>query len=472
VIGRHRPSGHLRTANADYWAEYQPGPLLEAFNTTTNDDAGPVSRSDDERYRLYKVNRGDTLSLDYVQWPGDLGAPYVDVNGNGSWDQGVDRPNLRGDQMIWTVLNDVNDTLHQRQGATAPIGVELQTLFYSFDREGPLGNTMFIEWTLINKSDADYDSTFVGLFSDIDLGDAHDDLPGCDTTLALGYFYNGDDHDDLGTRGYGSLPPAIGFTILKGSHLNSNLNRNERTKGRQATEDDSLYFSSMVIMTNSFHELLDPRDGSPEYAPRAFNFVQGRLGNGMPLRRADSSIITFWVSGDPVAGTGDLPQNFPLGPFAPYDYTMLMNLGPLTLPQGDTIEIAAALVISQGANRLESVTLLKNDVAWVRDFYLAGGIVGVGEGGDALPKSFGLLQNYPNPFNPTTSIEYALPRGGHVALKVYNVLGGEVATLVDGEQGAGTFKTTWDASGLPSGVYFYRLTAGEHVQTRKMVLMK
>ena len=270
VLGRHRPSGHLRTANADYWAEYQPGPLLEAFNTTTNDDAGPVSRADDERYRLYKVIRGDTLSLDYIQWPGDLGAPYVDVNGNGSWDQGVDRPNLRGDQMIWTVLNDVNDTLHQRQGATAPMGVELQTLFYSFDREGPLGNTMFIEWTLINKSDADYDSTFVGLFSDIDLGAAHDDLPGCDTTLALGYFYNGDDHDDLGTRGYGSLPPALGFTILKGSHLNSNLNRNERTKGRQATEDDSLYLSSMVIMTNSFHELLDPRDGSPEYAPRAF----------------------------------------------------------------------------------------------------------------------------------------------------------------------------------------------------------
>jgi hypothetical protein len=59
-----------------------------------------------------------------------------------------------------------------------------------------------------------------------------------------------------------------------------------------------------------------------------------------------------------------------------------------------------------------------------------------------------------------------------VTLKVYNVLGEEVATLVPGDHAAGTFKATWDASGMPSGVYFYRLTVGERVQTRKMILMK
>jgi hypothetical protein len=89
-----------------------------------------------------------------------------------------------------------------------------------------------------------------------------------------------------------------------------------------------------------------------------------------------------------------------------------------------------------------------------------------------MPKSYDLKQNYPNPFNPTATIEYALPQAGYAALRVYNVLGEVVASLVDGTQAAGTFKTEWDASGLPSGVYFYRLTAGEYVQTRKMVLMK
>ena len=89
-----------------------------------------------------------------------------------------------------------------------------------------------------------------------------------------------------------------------------------------------------------------------------------------------------------------------------------------------------------------------------------------------VPEEFVLSQNYPNPFNPTTTIEYGLPRSGYVLLKVYNVLGEQVATLVDGNQPAGTFQATWDASGMPSGIYLYRLTAGEYVQTKKAMLMK
>jgi ligand-binding sensor domain-containing protein len=103
------------------------------------------------------------------------------------------------------------------------------------------------------------------------------------------------------------------------------------------------------------------------------------------------------------------------------------------------------------------------------------GIVSVEESdipGSILPLSHKLSQNYPNPFNPSTTIEFALPHAGYVTLKVYNVLGEEVAALVEGDHAAGTFKATWDASGLPSGVYFYRLTAGEYVQTKKMILMK
>jgi len=89
-----------------------------------------------------------------------------------------------------------------------------------------------------------------------------------------------------------------------------------------------------------------------------------------------------------------------------------------------------------------------------------------------VPRELAVSQNYPNPFNPSTVIEFTLPRSGYATLTVHSVLGKMVARLVDGEQAAGTFKATWDASGMPSGVYFYRLTAGEYVHTRKMVLMK
>jgi hypothetical protein len=89
-----------------------------------------------------------------------------------------------------------------------------------------------------------------------------------------------------------------------------------------------------------------------------------------------------------------------------------------------------------------------------------------------VPKSFGLLQNYPNPFNPSTTIRYELPRTSHVTLTVYDLLGREVATLVDGLEEPGYKSVQFNAGNLASGVYLYRLTAGDFVQTRKLLVLK
>jgi len=89
-----------------------------------------------------------------------------------------------------------------------------------------------------------------------------------------------------------------------------------------------------------------------------------------------------------------------------------------------------------------------------------------------LPKEFSLSQNYPNPFNPITKIRYDLPVDCQVRLEIYNILGQRVATLADGKQKAGYKVATWDASSLSSGIYFYKLQAGDFVQTRKMVLIR
>ena len=88
------------------------------------------------------------------------------------------------------------------------------------------------------------------------------------------------------------------------------------------------------------------------------------------------------------------------------------------------------------------------------------------------PNRFILEQNYPNPFNPLTVIRYSLPVTGHVTLKIYNVLGQEVAVLIDEIQDAGYKSVEWDASGVPSGLYFYRITAGNYTTTQKTILMK
>jgi len=89
-----------------------------------------------------------------------------------------------------------------------------------------------------------------------------------------------------------------------------------------------------------------------------------------------------------------------------------------------------------------------------------------------LPATFTLSQNYPNPFNPGTIIEYALPKASHVELKVYDILGNEVQTLVNGKQVAGKYRVQFDSRGLPGGVYFFRLRAGERLETKKMVVVR
>jgi hypothetical protein len=88
------------------------------------------------------------------------------------------------------------------------------------------------------------------------------------------------------------------------------------------------------------------------------------------------------------------------------------------------------------------------------------------------PKTFLLEQNYPNPFNPSTTIRYQLPVASEVKLEVYDVLGKKIATLVNERQSAGSYQVVWNASGLSSGTYFYRLQAGTFVETKKMIMVK
>ena len=95
-----------------------------------------------------------------------------------------------------------------------------------------------------------------------------------------------------------------------------------------------------------------------------------------------------------------------------------------------------------------------------------------GSTGENLPQEFALSGNHPNPFNASTVIQYELPRTAHVRLEVYNLFGQKVATLVDSEQQAGHQSVTWDASQLSSGLYFYKLTAGDFSETKRMILVK
>jgi hypothetical protein len=105
-------------------------------------------------------------------------------------------------------------------------------------------------------------------------------------------------------------------------------------------------------------------------------------------------------------------------------------------------------------------------------YYKENPAVSVSLSGKEIPREFTLKQNYPNPFNPSTRISYQIPERGQVMLKVYDALGNEIITLVDGIIEAGTYEVVFDASDHTSGVYFYTLFANDFVQTNKMILLK
>lgn len=133
-----------------------------------------------------------------------------------------------------------------------------------------------------------------------------------------------------------------------------------------------------------------------------------------------------------------------------------------------------------GQNRLfmPGALLAVSNYLWVSEFKFSSRILKFGyltsgiEMNGNVPESYKLYQNYPNPFNPATTIRFSLPHRTHTTLKVFDVLGREVATLVNQEMNAGEHSVQFNAKQLPSGVYFYRLSAGAFIESRKMLISK
>ncbi len=129
---------------------------------------------------------------------------------------------------------------------------------------------------------------------------------------------------------------------------------------------------------------------------------------------------------------------------------------------GDFAELMLTIFVDEGNNGTIDDTL-----------YFTNELTGIGEErGSLIPTEYRLEQNYPNPFNPSTVISYQLPVGGDVTLKVYDILGNEIATLVEEYKPSGRYEVEFNASELPSGVYFYQLKAGNYIETKKMILIK
>ncbi len=323
-------NNETRLSIAEYSSEYGPGPMKDG-----------TYLPDNARFRVYQINKGDThaSNADYANWPVADGAP-VDAEGN---------PKIFGDQMAWSVFNDADPTGHINDAAsTAPLGLEVQMSAFGYARGGALGNTVFFKYIIINKGGNTLDSTFISLWADPDLGDASDDLVGCDTLLSLGYCYNeGDDTD------YGAAPPAVGFDFFEGPIVPS--------VGDSALVNGVWRQGFKNLPMASFNKYINGTD--PASKVETYGYMKGLTkdpisGNMIPaINPSTEEVTTYSVSGDPVTQTGWVDE-------AAADRRYMMSAGPFTMAPGDTQEVVAAVIVAQGANPLNSITALKSaDVA-------------------------------------------------------------------------------------------------------------
>jgi len=316
----------LRGPMVDYGTEYGPGIMKNGTYVPDNPD-----------FQVYKINKGDAENNpDWVHWKNtgvNYGAP-VDDSGS---------PLLIGDQTLWTVFNDANPELHtDGSGGTLPLGIEVRMTVFGFDRKSPLEHMVFIKWEIENKGENFIEDAYIGLWFDPDLGDAFNDLVGCDPEINLGYCYNADNND--GVYG-GTAAAAVGVDILQGA-LDPDGNR--------------------LTMT-SFGKYIGGTD--PRNVFEADYYVRGKNFKGQyhtdPVTGQETS---YYANGDPVTSTGWVDK-------APADRRMVPGTGPFNMQPGDKQEIIAAIIAAEGNDNLNSLSVLRHydkyaKVMYVSNFYL------------------------------------------------------------------------------------------------------
>jgi hypothetical protein len=385
---RGDPSGQVRVGGSTYSTGLQPGPILAN---------GQPAVSTLPQWQIYRVRPdvypdGPTVDLssdvaahaeggqlftqaelraqyeaDWTNWPAkgtanDLGAPFTDVNGDGIYEPDIDIPGVPGaDQTIYYVANDMDTVQCESLYGTLPLGLELHVTFWAYAQQGALGDMYFKKWDIINKGyqKNTIDSMFVSFWTDVDLGNATDDLVACDTTLSMSITYNGQSSDNV----FAPLPPpADGFDffqgpIVPGSATDSAISILPPFKFAYQHGKRNLPMTSAYYFINT----TDPNYGDPNFKDPAgstafYNFFNGEYGlSGLQFQDPKGNLTKFAYYGDPVTGTGWIDP-------APADKRQGMASGPFTLAPGDTQQVVIAEMFAgaiPSVNYLQAVSLVK-----------------------------------------------------------------------------------------------------------------
>lgn len=374
----------------DYW----PGPLHLS-------DAHPADPSQWDK--VYKVNKktidahidqwsddGYTVPNELLQWPGNgpqgyskVLAPFADFNDNKLYEPKLGEfPVIEGDQAIYFLFND--NAVHE-QSKGVPLEIEIHGMAFAYNKP-ELQNVIFVTYYIFNRSPMRYKETYLGVFTDFDLGYPFDDYIGTDSLRNMYYVYNGDNFDDFpGQGGYGSNPPAQALIFL-----NKKLDR-------------TISYSNDTSIS-----------GDPVIGEHFYRYLKGEWKDG-------SKAPKYAYPGNPCDSSGETETA------KPFDRRIIGSFGPFDFRSGDIISLKLAYVFAQGNKpgtknpQIQSFCELQKKADEVIQFYKKN------LAGTKPLQSINRLTLYPNPVtNDFLTIKLTNMPAEKTRIKIYDIQGKEI----------------------------------------------
>lgn len=422
-------------------------------------------------------------------------APFIDNNNDGIYNPyDGDYPKIKGQQAVYNIYNDIR--AYPGSGSFMETEVHYMAYAYHCPSDSAINNTIFLDYTIYNRSNLTYDSTYIGFWTDFDNGGSTDDNVGCDVARSTFYAYNGDDNDEggNGVKGFGNHPPAQGVAFLKGAKQdndgianNFGINTNETINGLgfgDAIIDNEYWGMEHFVYYNDVGGQ-HIGDGYPQNKYDYYNYLRGFWrdntqmvwgGNGhissggtVPTKYLFSGITDpLWYGTGGVSATPTNWSEFTVGNPSG-DRRGMGTTGPFTFVPDSSVEITLALVFGrdyQTTGAQAGVVVMQERVDSIRSYYLndfTTTACGLALAVDKNEEKNNLLAIYPNPFNQQLTISYEL-NNKQAELSVYNVFGKLIK-----QQIVTTTQTVIDLGKEANGFYFVQLKDGKSIMTKKVV---
>ncbi len=505
--------------------DYYAGPVMDSANYSIYQDTlwnyiWNLKKTEIEHHKIHWQDAGYQPIHDILTWPGNgnvnLGeaaqlAPFYDRNQDGIYSpMAGDYPLIRGDQALYFIFNE-NRGPHLETGGPRTMKAEFHAMAYGWDMPGDsaFNNTLFLNYRVFNRSQLTYFNTYLGFFTDIDLGYPIDDYLGCDVYRGSCFCYNGKAIDGNGqSYAYGAHPPAQSVTILAGpkleptgtdrprvdgsGHQLCNESINGTGFGDGIPDNERMGFSNFMSLPGSYvglpaymNDPINPRGYygcmRSEYLDSASIIYGGQGHEGVggygPQCRymfPGESDTLNWGTGC-VTPNGQKNWTELTAGDRPGDRRGLGSVGPFTFHPGDMKEVDLAFVFARdytSPDTLASVTKLRLMIDVVRNAFITNKLPGGGSF-TMVPELDGRKKAsytvFPNPAVSQTQIVFNLPLGEPAILRLYDDQGRVVRAHM---LSVGTTEIEMNLSGLSQGLYLLVIQSSQMITTRKLCVIR